>query len=44
MHAALENGKVKGYILVYTHPNHRNKEYATIATSAITEEAFRNAE
>jgi predicted GNAT family acetyltransferase len=29
---------------VYTHPNHRNKGYATLATSAVTEEALRNAE
>jgi RimJ/RimL family protein N-acetyltransferase len=29
---------------VYTHPNHRNKGYATLATSAITEEALKNAE
>jgi predicted GNAT family acetyltransferase len=29
---------------VYTHPNHRNKEYATFATSAVTEEALKNAE
>jgi RimJ/RimL family protein N-acetyltransferase len=29
---------------VYTHPEHRNKGYATIATSAITEEALRTAE
>jgi RimJ/RimL family protein N-acetyltransferase len=29
---------------VYTHPNHRNKGYATLATSAITEEALKHAE
>lgn len=29
---------------VYTHPNHRNKGYATLTTSAITEEALKNAE
>lgn len=29
---------------VYTHPNHRNKGYATLATSAITEETLKNAE
>ena len=29
---------------VYTHPEHRNKGYATIATSAITEEALRTAQ
>jgi GNAT superfamily N-acetyltransferase len=29
---------------VYTHPKHRNKGYATLATSAVTEEALRNAE
>lgn len=29
---------------VFTHPNHRNKGYATLATSAVTEEALRNAE
>jgi len=29
---------------VYTHPNHRSKGYATLATSAITEEALRNAD
>ncbi|MGB9853706.1 MAG: GNAT family N-acetyltransferase [Candidatus Bathyarchaeales archaeon] len=29
---------------VYTHPNHRNKGYATLATSAITGEALKNAE
>jgi RimJ/RimL family protein N-acetyltransferase len=29
---------------VYTHPEHRNNGYATIATSAITEEALRTAE
>ena len=29
---------------VYTHPNHRNKGYATLATSAVTEEALRHAE
>jgi GNAT superfamily N-acetyltransferase len=29
---------------VSTHPNHRNKGYATLATSAITEEALKNAE
>jgi GNAT superfamily N-acetyltransferase len=29
---------------VYTHPNHRNKGYATLATSAVTEEALKNAE
>ena len=28
---------------VYTHPNHRKKGYATLATSAITEEALKNA-
>lgn len=27
---------------VYTHPNHRNKGYATLATSAVTEEALKN--
>jgi len=29
---------------VYTHPKHRNKGYATLATSAVTEEALKNAE
>ncbi|MGB9959920.1 MAG: GNAT family N-acetyltransferase [Candidatus Bathyarchaeales archaeon] len=29
---------------VYTRPNHRKKGYATLATSAITEEALKNAE
>jgi predicted GNAT family acetyltransferase len=29
---------------VYTHPSHRSKGYATIATSAVTEEALKNAE
>ncbi|MEM3536389.1 MAG: GNAT family N-acetyltransferase [Candidatus Bathyarchaeia archaeon] len=29
---------------VYTHPNHRNKGYATLATSAITEEALKSAD
>jgi GNAT superfamily N-acetyltransferase len=29
---------------VYTHPNQRNKRYATLATSAVTEEALKNAE
>lgn len=29
---------------VYTHPDHRTKGYSTLATSAITEEALRNAE
>lgn len=29
---------------VYTHPDHRNKDYATLATSAVTEEALKNAE
>ena len=29
---------------VYTHPNHRNKGYATLATSAVTEEALKNSE
>lgn len=29
---------------VYTHPSHRNKRYATLATSAMTEEALKNAE
>jgi GNAT superfamily N-acetyltransferase len=29
---------------VYTHPSHRNKRYATLATSAVTEEALKNAE
>jgi len=29
---------------VYTHPSYRNKGYATLATSAVTEEAFRQAE
>jgi RimJ/RimL family protein N-acetyltransferase len=29
---------------VYTHPDHRNKGYATLATSAVTEEALNNAE
>ena len=29
---------------VYTHPNHRNKGYATLATSAMTEEALKHAE
>jgi RimJ/RimL family protein N-acetyltransferase len=29
---------------VYTHPKHRNRGYATLATSAITEEALRTAD
>jgi RimJ/RimL family protein N-acetyltransferase len=29
---------------VYTHPDHRNKGYATLATSAVTEEALKSAE
>lgn len=29
---------------VYTHPNHRGKGYATLATSAVTESALENAE
>ncbi|HVP17007.1 MAG TPA: GNAT family N-acetyltransferase, partial [candidate division Zixibacteria bacterium] len=29
---------------VYTDPEHRNKGYATLATSAITEEALRTAD
>jgi RimJ/RimL family protein N-acetyltransferase len=29
---------------VYTHPKHRNKGYSTLATSAVTEEAIKNAE
>ena len=29
---------------VYTHPNHRNKEYATLATSAVTKEALKISE
>lgn len=29
---------------VYTHPKHRNKGYATLATSAVTEEALKHAE
>jgi len=29
---------------VYTHPSHRNRGYATLATSAITEEALKNAD
>jgi RimJ/RimL family protein N-acetyltransferase len=29
---------------VYTHPNCRNKGYATLATSAVTEEALKNSE
>jgi len=29
---------------VYTHLNHRNKGYSTLATSAVTEEALKNAE
>jgi predicted GNAT family acetyltransferase len=29
---------------VYTHPEHRNKGYSTLATSAVTEEALENAE
>ena len=29
---------------VFTHPSHRNKGYATLATSAVTEEALKNAE
>jgi len=29
---------------VYTHPNYRNKKYATLATSAVTEEALKRAE
>jgi len=28
---------------VYTHPNHRNRGYATLATSAVTEEALKHA-
>jgi GNAT superfamily N-acetyltransferase len=28
---------------VYTHPDHRNQGYATLATSAVTEEALKNA-
>lgn len=28
---------------VYTHPNHRSKGYATLATSAVTEEALKSA-
>jgi len=28
---------------VYTHPKHRNKGYATLVTSAVTEEALKNA-
>lgn len=29
---------------VFTHPNHRSKGYSTLATSAVTEEALKNAE
>lgn len=29
---------------VYTHPKHRNRGYATLATSAVTEEALKNSE
>jgi RimJ/RimL family protein N-acetyltransferase len=29
---------------VFTHPDHRNKGYATLATSAVTKEALKNAE
>lgn len=29
---------------VYTHPNHRNKGYSTLATSAVTKAALKNAE
>ncbi len=29
---------------VYTHPNHRNKGYSILATSAVTEEALKHAE
>ncbi|MDI6904411.1 MAG: GNAT family N-acetyltransferase [Candidatus Bathyarchaeia archaeon] len=29
---------------VYTHSNHRNKGYAALATSAVTEEALKHAE
>jgi GNAT superfamily N-acetyltransferase len=29
---------------VFTHPNHRNKGYSTLATSAVTEETLKNAE
>jgi predicted GNAT family acetyltransferase len=29
---------------VYTHPTHRNKGYATLAVSKVTEQALRNAE
>ena len=29
---------------VYTHPKHRNMGYATLAASAVTEEALKNAE
>jgi predicted GNAT family acetyltransferase len=29
---------------VYTHPDHRSKGYSTLATSAVTEEALKNAE
>jgi RimJ/RimL family protein N-acetyltransferase len=29
---------------VYTHPDYRNKGYATLATSAVTEEALKNSE
>ncbi|MDH7478295.1 MAG: GNAT family N-acetyltransferase [Candidatus Bathyarchaeota archaeon] len=29
---------------VYTHPSHRNKGYATLAISAVTEEALKNAD
>jgi RimJ/RimL family protein N-acetyltransferase len=29
---------------VYTHPDHRSRGYATLATSAVTEEALKNAE
>jgi predicted GNAT family acetyltransferase len=29
---------------VYTHPDHRSRGYATLATSTVTEEALKNAE
>jgi ribosomal protein S18 acetylase RimI-like enzyme len=29
---------------VYTHPNHRNKGYSTLATSAVTQEALKSSE
>jgi predicted GNAT family acetyltransferase len=29
---------------VYTHPDYRSRGYATLATSAVTEEALKNAE